>query len=531
MSPPDLDGYDPIGLLGSGGFSDVFLYERRFPRQQVAIKVLVPGALGDRAVERFTAEANLMARLSTHPYIVTVYEAAVSDDGLPYIVMEHYPRPNFLVRSRSERFSVASVLRVGVQVAAALETAHRSGVLHRDVKPPNVLTSEYGRPGLTDFGLAADDPAADRAEGLSIPWSPPEVVAGAGDADERADVYSLGATLWTLLAGGRSPFETDGANKGIDLIDRIERAPVPALDRPDVPASLQRLLAHTMAKEPRARPASAAEVARALQVIEVEQRFDMTPFEVRDDEPIAAPAGPDDAEPTRVRDLTVVEAQPAQPAPPGDGAMIEAPEALRPRAEAAPATPRELIEARPRPAPTAGPDDADDPPPPPVRPARPTVPMEVRPAGPTGASAGTLGPPAQPPDPAVPRRAIVLASIVLGTAVLLSILLGLFFLAGSDNGGDAPDPAAPTSEAAALAAPTNVRVERLADGEYRALWDAPSGMRASDSFELTIDGEPATAPFNRTAFDFTSNRSSPCVVVTAVRDGVPSPPATNRDEC
>lgn len=526
MSPPDLDGYDHIGLLGSGGFSDVFLYERRFPLQQVAIKVLVPGALGDRAVERFTAEANLMARLSTHPYIVTVYEAAVSRDGLPYIVMEHYPRPNFLVRARSERFSVASVLRVGIQIAAALETAHRSGVLHRDVKPPNILTSEYGRPGLTDFGLAADDPAADRAEGLSIPWSPPEVVAGSGDADERADVYSLGATLWTLLAGGRSPFETEGSNKGIDLIDRIERAPVPTIDRPDVPASLQRLLAHTMAKEPRARPASAAELARALQVIEVEQRFDMTPFEVRDDETTSAASEPIDldAGPTRVKDLTVIRSQRATPAPTRpatDGGMIEAPAALRPRADAAPAAPRELIQARPRPA--VG-DEPDAPPPPPVRRPRPTAAVVAAP------------PTAAPPDEAeasgTPRRTRVLAAIVAGAAVLLTVLVALFVVLGGDDDGD-DDPGQPTITSApgALAPPANVRVERTAEGEYRAVWDAPSGLRASDRFELTIDGEPAEAPFNRTSFDFSSDRSSPCVVVTVVRDGVSSPPAANREGC
>ena len=119
MPPPDLEGYTYVDLLGSGGFSDVFLYERDFPRQKVAIKVLVAEALGDTGADRFSAEANVMASLSTHPYIVTIYEARVAPTGHPYLVMEYYPRPNMHVRARSERLPVDVVLRVGIQVASA----------------------------------------------------------------------------------------------------------------------------------------------------------------------------------------------------------------------------------------------------------------------------------------------------------------------------------------------------------------------------------------------------------------------------
>ncbi|MEI7887462.1 MAG: protein kinase [Actinomycetes bacterium] len=312
IQPPKLAGYTYLDRLGSGGFSDVFLYEREFPKQKVAIKVLISDAVDEGTSRRFTAEANAMASLSTHPYIVTIYEAAVSPQGFPFLVMEYYPRPNFSVRSKSEKFSVAAVLRVGIQVAAAIETAHRGGILHRDIKPANILTSEYGRPGLTDFGIAsADDGRDEEAEGMSIPWSPPEVVAGSGKTDERADVYSLAATLYTFLAG-RSPFElATGSNRSIDLIDRIERAPVPPIERADVPGSLQRLLAQCMAKDPSGRPASAAQLARSLQVIEVEQRFDMTPFEVSEAN-VAAPAGePIDPEAgaTRMKGPAVIQTQ------------------------------------------------------------------------------------------------------------------------------------------------------------------------------------------------------------------------------
>jgi len=318
IPPPRLEGYEFLQLIGTGGFADVFLYERAFPRQKVAIKVLVGEAVGAGQRERFTSEANTMASLSTHPYIVSVYQADVSPEGHPYLVMEYYPRPNFAVRARNERFSAADVLRTGVQVASAVETAHRAGILHRDIKPANILTSEYSRPGLTDFGIAAvNDERAAEAEGLSVPWSPPEVILGSGVGDERSDVYSLAATLYTLLAG-RTPFEIKGEeSRTLDLIGRIQRSPVPPIDRPDVPGSLQRLLAQAMAKDPAARPASAAAFARELQAIEVEQRLGMTTFEVSDPDGDLVDAQPIDADAgsTRMKGPSVIEAQTSVPPP------------------------------------------------------------------------------------------------------------------------------------------------------------------------------------------------------------------------
>ena len=138
--------------------------------------------------------------------------------------MEYCPRPNLQVRYRREPFSVAESLRVGVQVAAAVETAHRAGVLHRDIKPANILVTEYNRPALTDFGIASTTNAAAESAGLSIPWSPPESFADVPRSDPRSDVYALGATVYTLLAG-RSPFELPGQrNTAAELIHRIETA-------------------------------------------------------------------------------------------------------------------------------------------------------------------------------------------------------------------------------------------------------------------------------------------------------------------
>jgi len=311
LAPPDLAGYSYRRLLGSGGFADVFLYEREFPRQDVAIKVLDRVDDGSGGRERFMSEANAMASVSSHPFIVTIFHADVSPNGHPFLVMEYYPGANYSERSRTERASVAEVLRLGIQVASAVETAHRAGFLHRDIKPANILTSAYGRPGLTDFGIAADRESAAEAEGLSIPWSPPEMLTGDGSSDERSDLYSLAATLYTVIEG-RSPFERSGdRNRSIDLIDRIEREPLPRFGRPDAPDSLYRLLAQAMAKERGGRPTSAAEFARSLQAIEVEQRFDVTPLELSgviversESVPIDVDAGH-----TRVKNPTVVTGQ------------------------------------------------------------------------------------------------------------------------------------------------------------------------------------------------------------------------------
>lgn len=284
MAPPDLTGFTYIDLLGSGGFADVYLYEQQLPKRRVAVKVLLTDRISSGSVEEFTAEANVMAMLSTHPAIVTIYQAGVANDGRPYLVMEYCPRPNLQVRYRREPFSIAESLRVGVQVAAAVETAHRAGVLHRDIKPANILVTEYNRPALTDFGIASTTNAAAESAGLSIPWSPPESFADVPRSDPRSDVYALGATVYTLLAG-HSPFELPGQRNGAaELIHRIETLPLPALGRADVPASLQRALERAMAKAPADRYESALAFARALQTVQIELSHSVTPIDILDDQ-------------------------------------------------------------------------------------------------------------------------------------------------------------------------------------------------------------------------------------------------------
>jgi len=290
-TPPQIAGHRYVRVLGLGGFADVFLYEQDLPRRSVAVKVLLAGSLDDDLRSGFRTEANLMAQLSHHPSIVTIHHADIARDGRPYLVMEYCSGPALAERYRRERISVPEALRIGVRLGSAVETAHRAGILHRDIKPANVLTTDFGWPALTDFGIAATTGAgAGAALGMSIPWSPPELLAQQPHGDARSDVYSLSATVYSLLAG-RTPFEVPGSPNGAaDVVARIERSPLQPTGREDVPASLQAVLARAMAKDPDARFASAAAFARALQQVEASLGFAVTPLDLPDDARLAPPS-------------------------------------------------------------------------------------------------------------------------------------------------------------------------------------------------------------------------------------------------
>lgn len=318
---PSIPGLEFVRLLGSGGYADVYLYEQQSPRMNVAVKVLKRHGLTAAIRRQFVDEANTMAQLADHPFIVQVFRSDQTADGGAYLVMKYYPPPNLAQRARAERLGVEDVLRTGIQLASAVETAHRAGIIHRDIKPANVLVSQYGQPGLTDFGIAgrgghAED--VDEDVGVSVPWSAPEVLYGQSNGDARSDVYSLAATLWHLLVG-RSPFEQPGGdNSAYALMPRIRATPVPATGRADVPVSLERLLAHAMAKSPDARPQTALELARGLQAVEREQRLPTTAVVVLDEQgrsAVAEPASPaaEDHDRTSVRARPL----PLAPAPAG----------------------------------------------------------------------------------------------------------------------------------------------------------------------------------------------------------------------
>ncbi len=283
--PPVLPGFSHVNVLGSGGFADVFLYEQNMPRRQVAVKVMLSEVVNDQVRQMFQAEANLMAQLSTHPSILTVYQASVSADGRPYLVME-LCSSSLSARYRASRIPVPEVLRIAVKIGSAVETAHRAGVLHRDIKPSNILLTAYGHPVLSDFGIAAtlSEMEGKESVGMSVPWSAPEVLMDETPGSVRSEVWSLAATVYSLLAG-RSPFEIPaGPNTSTELMARINRAKPQPIGRSDVPASLERLLIGAMVRKSENRPGSVLELVHGFQTVETELGLAQTPIEVAMDD-------------------------------------------------------------------------------------------------------------------------------------------------------------------------------------------------------------------------------------------------------
>ena len=227
-------------------------------------------------LERFVREQRAMGKLCGHPNIVNIFQVGSTNSGRPYIVMQYHPR-----NSLKERINSAGpvgweeTLHIGVKMAGALETAHRLGTLHRDVKPANILLTEYGEPQLTDFGIARVAGGFETATGVvtcSPAFTAPEVLEGQTPAP-ASDVYSLGATLFCALTG-HAAFERRSGEQVVAQFLRITRQPVPELQGADVPDGVHAAIGHAMAQSPEDRPATAAELGDELR--RVQRRHGLT---------------------------------------------------------------------------------------------------------------------------------------------------------------------------------------------------------------------------------------------------------------
>lgn len=258
-APPQLDGYEYRGTLGSGSTATVYRYLQHGTNREVAVKVST-ARLDPKAGARFRTEANFMAKLSAHPYILSIYGAGITADGRSYIVFEYAPGGNLKDLLATRRFDAEETLDIGVNLASALATAHRNGIVHRDIKTSNVLITEQGLPALADFGISAS--VYDKR------------------STDASDIYSLAATLYAMLAG-RSPFEHGYRPRTMqELGAHIMNDPVPPLNRPDVPAQVERVLAKAMSHNPEDRYYSAVEFARAMQQAQIDCYGHATPLTV-----------------------------------------------------------------------------------------------------------------------------------------------------------------------------------------------------------------------------------------------------------
>lgn len=316
---PEIPGHRFLRKIGRGGFADVYAYEQLRPNRTVAVKVSRADAADHEARARFQNEANMMVRAAQHNAIVHIFNEADTADGRQYMTMEYCGSGNLGIRYRSERnLALRTVLPWAIKLAGAVETIHRAGILHRDIKPTNVLFTDLGQPKLSDFGISA--PIGSPAEGMSVRWSPPESFANPPSGDERSDIYSLAATIYAAVSG-HAPFETPGQKpRDAEIISRTQRDPLPRINRPDVPDSLYQVLARAMAKRPAERYSSAAVFASELKRIEDELGFPATDPEIRDSTGYQTDFVPDeqDDQATRVRGAVSINMDgpaPVSPAP------------------------------------------------------------------------------------------------------------------------------------------------------------------------------------------------------------------------
>ncbi len=258
--------YRILELLGYGGMAGVYLGEEPRLARKVAIKVMAPSLMVDpRMVERFQQEARSTARLS-HPHIVTIHEID-ERDGLHYFVMSYVEGPSLdeILKDADRPLPVSTVRRWLFQIAGALNHAHRSGIVHRDVKPGNVLVDPDGNAVVTDFGIAkvADEPGLTRT-GMVVgtpSYMSPEQCMG-GEVASAADQYALGALAYQLLTG-RPPFT--GPSMAV-LQAHLSELPRPILElRPDCPPPMAELVHRMLAKNPAERWPSMTDVVGALE--------------------------------------------------------------------------------------------------------------------------------------------------------------------------------------------------------------------------------------------------------------------------
>jgi serine/threonine protein kinase len=266
MTPP-LEGrrigpYELGALLGAGGMGEVYRARDTRLNRVVAIKVLPAGMSNDRDVrERFEREARAVATLN-HPHICVLHDVG-NQDGLDFLVMEHLEGETLAARLAKGPLATDQALQYAIQVASALDRAHRAGIIHRDLKPGNIMITEVGAK-LLDFGLAkvadADVDVTRTMEGAVLgtaAYMSPEQAQGQ-PLDGRSDVFSFGAVLYEMASGHRA----FGGHTTVQVLSSVLRDDPPAL-----PASspLCGIVRRCLAKEPSQRFQAMAEVERALQ--------------------------------------------------------------------------------------------------------------------------------------------------------------------------------------------------------------------------------------------------------------------------
>jgi serine/threonine protein kinase len=261
--------YSLVELLGSGGMAEVYLARDKILDRDVALKILdTRYAEDEEFVERFRREARSAASLS-HPNIVSIYDQGRSEDGAYYMAMEYVPQGTLKERvRRGGALGPTAAVGVALQMADALQAAHERGVIHRDIKPQNVLVTDRGDIKITDFGIAMAAVASaltstDHVLGTAGYMSPEQ--AKGEPVGPQSDLYSLGVVLYEMLTGNL-PYDA-GSALALAIKHVYELPPSPKEVNPEVPEALDTLTTKLLAKNPEDRYPSAAALANDLERI------------------------------------------------------------------------------------------------------------------------------------------------------------------------------------------------------------------------------------------------------------------------
>ncbi|WP_194918370.1 serine/threonine-protein kinase, partial [Catenulispora rubra] len=266
-SPEHVPGYRDLTRIGHGGFSVVYRAVQESFERDVALKLLTIVGPDEDARRRFVREVRLAGRLSDHPHVVTVLDTGTTAAGRPYLAMDLYDGGSMKQwLNRRGPLPGAQAAGVGAKIADALHAAHALGVLHRDVKPNNILVSRYGEPALADFGVSWLLDASNSSSVLDV-FSPqhaaPELMTR-GVPTASSDVYALGSSLYELVAG-HPPFGGPGQDVRRTIYLALSE-PAPRLQCPDLPGFAE-VIERAMAKEPADRFPDAASFGRALRAL------------------------------------------------------------------------------------------------------------------------------------------------------------------------------------------------------------------------------------------------------------------------
>jgi serine/threonine protein kinase/outer membrane protein OmpA-like peptidoglycan-associated protein len=277
-----IDGIAEAVRIGQGGFGTVYRAVQPAYRRTVAVKVLALPLVDDQARSAFDKECQALGSLSSHPNIVTLHQAGTTQQGYPYLIMEYLSGGSMAARVASEALPWSEAVVIGVKLAGALASAHAAGVLHRDVKPDNVLLTDYGEPQLADFGVARLFGATRSVTGSfsgSLTYAAPETISGMS-ATEASDVWSLAATMAMMIAA-TPPFGSPTQTSLQALIMRILTAEPTDLRSFGTPEPVCAAIEAGLAKDSWVRPASADAFGASLQEAQRRVGIPVTTMTVR----------------------------------------------------------------------------------------------------------------------------------------------------------------------------------------------------------------------------------------------------------